>query len=316
VSPIRRLVAVLLAVAAVGCGTTAPAPKVAQSTKPVESSLGAAPGTPATTVSTAPTTQPSTPTSHARVLSLDAAHAVTYGIAGPSIARDGSGQLTKYPALTAPVKIGSYLDVICTLYGQSTNLGSLGVSNIWDYTAAGWFTNQALLTSSPYPVANECVGNIAHPNAGTGLPSATEGPFPIYSRGKTVIVGSDPQADAGGALLRDGDLVTLVCTENGPLVLSPNDLTGQPIGSSIQWDRISSPFTGWVPDAMVNSASEDSVAPACPVSATSAPSPVDLAQYAGACQREFAQQLGRYPTDAELAGCENYIAERVSALQK
>ena len=213
--------------------------------------------------SSTPSSAPSAPTRHAKVLALNVSQTVTYGGAGPSIDRNASGQLTKYPALTTPVLVGSYLDIICTVYGSNTSLGALGTGTVWDYTAYGWFTDRALLTNSQDPVANACVGNIADPTEGNTPPSVTAGPFPIYSRGQTVAVRTDPQAGDIGDELQDGDLVTLVCTANGPPVLSPNDLTGQPIGSSTQWDKISAPIVGWVPDAMINSASENSVAPIC-----------------------------------------------------
>ncbi len=204
-----------------------------------------------------------TPTRHARVLAPSGTTTV-YGLAGPSLQMDASGELSVYPALSSPVSVGSYLDVVCTVYGQRADLGELGAGRVWDYTSEGWFTDQAMQTNSPAPVANACVGNINDPSEGATPPSPTEGPFPIYSGGESVAVYVDPTlTSATVETLADGDLVALTCSTEGDDVTSPANLQGQPIGHSTQWDRISSPVSGWVPDALVNSASEDSVAPPC-----------------------------------------------------
>jgi hypothetical protein len=187
-----------------------------------------------------------------------------YAVDGPSLEQNGSGQLTVYPTRPTRVAVGSYVDVTCTVYGQQVDLGSLGAGNLWDYTSQGWFTDQALQTNSPDPVANACVGNISDPTEGSAQPSPSLGPFPIYSGGTSVSVHSDPSTSATSvSQLNDGDLVTLVCTATGDDVNAPNDLTGQPIGHSTQWDKVAAADTEWVPDAQVNAARTDSPAPSC-----------------------------------------------------
>jgi hypothetical protein len=187
-----------------------------------------------------------------------------YGLAGPSAKRDATGNLSVYPAVTTPVQVGSNLKVVCTVYGQLEDLLGQGSNSLWYYTADGWFNSSALNTGSTGPVAMACQGNISAPVAGGSPPSQSTGPFPIYSGGMRVAVRSAPSSTAnGGTPLNDGDLVTLVCTAKGDAVPAPQDLSGQPIGQSDSWDKISFEADKWVPDALVNSSSENAVAPPC-----------------------------------------------------
>lgn len=223
----------------------------------------AGPVQPSVVPSPATSPLPAGPTRHAQVLAPSGTTTV-YGVAGPSLEHNAGGQLTVYPTRPTPVAVGSFVDIICTAYGSQVDLGSLGSGNLWDYTSDGWFSDQALQTNSSAPVANACTGNVADPTEGSTQPSPSTGPFPIYSGGSTVSVQSDPSTSAESvSQLNDGDFVTLTCTATGDDVSAPSDLTGTPIGDSTQWDELQAADTEWVPDALVNSASEDSVAPGC-----------------------------------------------------
>ena len=222
------------------------------------------PQTAPATPSSSPATVRAVPGTAARVLSTGGGNMV-YGVAGPSMERDASGELEVYPQLTTPVSVGSNVTIICAVYGQDVSPGGgLASTDLWDDTPVGWFSDSALRSIATNPAINACTGNLSRTSASSALPSPSFGPFPVYSGGTTVNVmtGANSVSNLVGQL-NDGDLVTLVCTTTGDDVSSPDYLNGQPIGHSTQWDQISSPVQGWVPDALINSATMNSAAPTC-----------------------------------------------------
>jgi hypothetical protein len=185
-------------------------------------------------------------------------------LTGPNGAFTSDGLLRYYAPTGEKVPVGASATIICATYGHAEDLKNLGITRLWDYTTQGWFNDNLLETDSPTAVVPTCTGNVSHPSAGSGAPSDMAGPFPLYSGGQSVDVRSDPSLTADTqTTLSDGDYVTLECQTSGDTVDAPDDRQGQPIGSSAQWDRISAPTPGYVPDALVNSSQGNTSLPPC-----------------------------------------------------
>jgi len=177
--------------------------------------------------------------------------------AGPSMSAAPFG-----PAPANTAVSGSAVTVNCTAYGDEER--AYGVtSNIWDATSIGWIADVFVDSGTPTPQAEACVGTVADPSSSHSPLSSTAGPFPLLGDFGRVTVFSDHslQAPPRGTF-PVGTFVTLACeVETGVTVQAPQQIGGQ--GSNSQWDQITSPTTGWVPDSWVDSQSNGSVAPPC-----------------------------------------------------
>ena len=183
--------------------------------------------------------------------------------AGTSLVQLSGGPTRSSAAFGArgTVPAGSYLRLFCTAYGEPvTEQG--GTSRLWDATDQGWISDQLLETGTAGPAATACTGSVRDPAPSTTSPTPTSGPFAVIADG-SLPAGTGPSfSSPSGITLTDGDLVALDCsTRTGQQVPPPQRLTGA--GGNDQWDRLSSPASGWIPDSNVDSHTNGSAAPPC-----------------------------------------------------
>lgn len=205
------------------------------------------------TTSTSTSLSPSTPTTGPSFPLLDGASVE----AGPTTSSAPFG-----PPPAASVQPGQEVQIECASYGDSESADG-ATSNVWDYTSTGWIADVYVNTGTTSPAGDSCKGSVSSPGS-SGIPlSATGGPFPLMSDGSTVDIYSGDSLDAGVVdAVPEGAFVTLVCSEDtGVTVPAPSRIAGA--GSNAQWDQVSTPVSGWVPDSWVDSDSNGSVAPSC-----------------------------------------------------
>lgn len=177
--------------------------------------------------------------------------------AGPSAS---SGPFGPPPATS--VRPGQEVQIECAAYGDTESAAGV-TSDVWDSTSVGWIADVFVDTGTTSPGGESCRGSVSNPtSSGTPL-STTEGPFPLMGDGATVEVFAGASLDDGTVgSVPEGTFVTLVCSEDtGVTVAAPARIAGA--GSNSQWDEVSAPLSGWVPDSWVDSDSNGSVAPAC-----------------------------------------------------
>jgi serine/threonine protein kinase len=181
---------------------------------------------------------------------------------GPNDDTSTDGSAVFHP--TGSLTPGSTVSIICTVLGRPSSQYAGSPSRLWDYTSQGYVPDSALHPGGGNPVAPTCAGTLAHTQAGSGPPSQEAGPYPLYNNRIPVGVFDAPSTTANlQSQLEDGTYVHLVCSSPGSPVLGPTDIYGKSVGTSIHWDRIDSPVTGWVSDVFVDSASPEPVAPRC-----------------------------------------------------
>ena len=164
------------------------------------------------------------------------------------------------PGPAAPA--GTSVTIRCTAFGYSQTANG-ATSSIWDETSIGWIADVYVDTGTTTPTIGACGGTASDP-VPTSVPlSAFEGPYPLLGDYATVSIYSDHSLQSPPATtVPAGTFVRLDCSvTTATIVQAPASIGAE--GSNAQWDRITSPSGGWVPDSWVDSYSNGSVAPSC-----------------------------------------------------
>ena len=219
--------------------------------------------TPATSLpSVSTTTFPQTPGTTSTSL-IPTGYYSTYSLFPDVVVEAGPAVSPNSPFGPPPGRPGAtQARLVCTALGPPVQADG-AKSQVWDYTNLGWIADVYVMTGQTAAAAGACGGTPADPTPTAAWPSPTAGPFPLVGDGSTVNVYADPRLQASVTQsLPEATFVTLACSVvTGVTVQAPAVIHGE--GSNDQWDRITQPVSGWVPDSWVTSDSNGSVAPRC-----------------------------------------------------
>ena len=154
--------------------------------------------------------------------------------------------------------------IICTTDGNKPSPISTSAPGFWLFTDLGWILSDYVDTSTLRgELGPACGGTVSKPIPTQAFSSFTAGPFPIIGISDVAPVFARPSLQSKHVKsLKNGTFVRLVCSiSTGIKVEAPVRISSQ--GSNDQWDRISQPIFGWIPDSWVVSFSNGSVATKC-----------------------------------------------------
>ncbi len=180
--------------------------------------------------------------------------------AGPSDAQSSDGSAIYLPT-NRVLQANEQVQPVCAIYGRASTVSTGSPSRLWIYVKGGYVSATAFSETDTQQI-KACVGTLQQPTAGPSLPDPALGPFPTFAGHGPLHVADSPGGLTGVAL-PVGALVHLVCYASGPTYPGPTDILGGSTGSSTSWDKIDGPISGWLPDEIVYSQSDNSTAPAC-----------------------------------------------------